>query len=113
MTPRPIAVRDGHQFGPSRYAKPERENLNSPKRVAVRDDRSSSTTAVRGVFREQNEYFKHREAPFEAFGDWSELRSTIHHRERPRVAVRVIPDLLNFYFVDSRSCKVVFIINLA
>ncbi|KAD5960497.1 hypothetical protein E3N88_11969 [Mikania micrantha] len=58
--PRPIAVRDGHPIGPSRYAKPERENLNSPKTITVRYDRSSSTTAVRGVFREQNDYFNLR-----------------------------------------------------
>ena len=57
--PRPIAVRDGHTMGLSRYAKLKRENLNSPKNVAVRDDRSSSTIAVRGVFREQNDYFNH------------------------------------------------------
>ncbi|KAD4887985.1 hypothetical protein E3N88_20058 [Mikania micrantha] len=55
-----IAVRDGHLTGPSRYAKPGRENLNSPKSIAVRDDRSSSTSAVRDVFREPNEYFNHR-----------------------------------------------------
>ncbi|KAD5316747.1 hypothetical protein E3N88_16693 [Mikania micrantha] len=58
--PRPIAVRDGHPIGLSRYAKLERENLNSPKTIAVRDDRSTSTIAVRGVFREQNDYFNHR-----------------------------------------------------
>ncbi|KAD0683022.1 hypothetical protein E3N88_43859 [Mikania micrantha] len=59
--PKPIAVRDGRAIGLSRYAKLERGNLNSPKNVAVRDDRSSSTTAVRGVFREQNDYFKRRD----------------------------------------------------
>ncbi|KAD4889226.1 hypothetical protein E3N88_21299 [Mikania micrantha] len=34
--------------------------LNTPKSIAVRDDRSSSTIAIRGVFREQNDYFNHR-----------------------------------------------------
>ncbi|KAD4585109.1 hypothetical protein E3N88_22710 [Mikania micrantha] len=58
--PRSIAVRDGHTIGLSRYAKLKRENLNSPKNVAVRDDRSSATIAVRGVFREQNHYFNRR-----------------------------------------------------
>ncbi|KAD6453819.1 hypothetical protein E3N88_08525 [Mikania micrantha] len=32
--PRPIAVCDGHPNGPSRYAKPRRENLNSPNPIA-------------------------------------------------------------------------------
>ncbi|KAD4889197.1 hypothetical protein E3N88_21273 [Mikania micrantha] len=58
--PKPIAVRDGKSIGLSRYAKLERGNLNSPKTIAVRDDRSSATIAVRGVFREQNDYFNHR-----------------------------------------------------
>ncbi|KAD4386150.1 hypothetical protein E3N88_26319 [Mikania micrantha] len=58
--PKPIAVRDGHPIGLSRYAKLERDNLNSPKTIAIRDGRSTSTIAVRGVFREQNDYFNHR-----------------------------------------------------
>ncbi|KAD4586364.1 hypothetical protein E3N88_23965 [Mikania micrantha] len=55
--PRPIAVRDGHPLGLSRYAKLERGNLNSPKGVAVRDDRSTSITTVRGMIREQKLIF--------------------------------------------------------
>ncbi|KAD4983175.1 hypothetical protein E3N88_19846 [Mikania micrantha] len=58
--PKPIAVRDGQSIGLSRYAKLERGNLNSPKSVAVRDDRSFSTIAVRYVFREPDDYFNHR-----------------------------------------------------
>ncbi|KAD4887875.1 hypothetical protein E3N88_19946 [Mikania micrantha] len=89
--PSPIAVRDGQLIGPSRYATLERENLNSPKSIAVRDDRSSSTIAVRGVFREPNDYFNHRATRSYFLGSRRARPRHHHHLERPVAAVEAIP----------------------
>ncbi|KAD3067838.1 hypothetical protein E3N88_35718 [Mikania micrantha] len=103
--PKPIAVRDGHPIGPSRYAKPGRENLNSPKTIAIRDGRSSATIAVRGVFREQNDYFNRR-GTRSCFLDicrgviWSlflnrlKHKNNIHQPTRVGAAVETIPGVL-------------------
>ncbi|KAD3640776.1 hypothetical protein E3N88_29999 [Mikania micrantha] len=60
----------------SRYAKPRRENLNSPKSIAIRDDRSSSTIAIR------------------ALEGLRQTRSIIYHLERFGTAVEAIPEVL-------------------
>ncbi|KAD2804137.1 hypothetical protein E3N88_37514 [Mikania micrantha] len=110
--PKPIAVRDGKSIGLSRYAKLERGNLNSPKTIAVRDDRSSATIAVRGVFREQNDYFNHREgaiiitreAPLKPLRTQSKLESTILHFERLKATVETSPTCSKPHLCNLRRC---------
>ncbi|KAD4586178.1 hypothetical protein E3N88_23779 [Mikania micrantha] len=59
ITTQDSSQEEGESVTPRNF-QPELENLNSPKSIAVRDDRSSSTIAVRGVFREKNYYFNRR-----------------------------------------------------
>ncbi|KAD3641598.1 hypothetical protein E3N88_30822 [Mikania micrantha] len=87
---------------PSRYAKPRQENLNSPKSIAVRDDRSSSTIAIRGVFREPNDYFNHRATRY----------CFLAIRRVDPSLPRAVAEAAQVSFRGLEACEVVFEFNL-
>ncbi|KAD3068021.1 hypothetical protein E3N88_35901 [Mikania micrantha] len=99
-------------------------NLNSPKRVAVRDDRSTSTTAVRGVFREQNDYFNHHGTRRSFLGGAAEAweqsleqyNDTTITCDDPRAILRKLSSfsgLFKHHLVNPRLCEVVSMFILA
>ncbi|KAD7479750.1 hypothetical protein E3N88_02886 [Mikania micrantha] len=112
--PKPIAVRDGHTIGLSRYAKPERENLNSPKNVAVRDDRSSYTTAhpistLSDLQAPLKPFPSHRRPleEFEALKNPQEHSTFLFIASKSiSVTIRIPAELFEFYFSDSKLRKV-------